>query len=332
MTSDNNSNNVFNSISEEDVYNKINLLIRLPDREFGIICASNKYYNDLCNNSFYSERIFEERTRRLVDNDIIEFKNQSREAMTWKDFYIRLFQFLPIQKELIASNFEYDNTHRILRQLIEENKLMELKILQKIYNKIENKNLFERFEIGKFYFIEKAINYNSFDVLKWLIEENKFKVSSISLIDSIKKNNINLFKYLYQYIPKKQLHSNLTTLIHVAAINNNLDILKFIDLQEGKEILDELYPEQLLSELIYGTNNKKMNLDTLKWLHSRGAILTSQAANEAVRREDLEMLQWIYEHGVRPNFEIRFIHLTPEIENWLKLKNLMPIDIQLQSN
>ena len=79
-------NNVFNSNFEEDIYNKVNLLIRLPDREFGIVCSSNRYYNNLCNNSFYSERIFEERTRRLVDNDIIAFKESN---MTWKDFYIR---------------------------------------------------------------------------------------------------------------------------------------------------------------------------------------------------------------------------------------------------
>ncbi len=289
-------NNVFNSNSEEDIYNKVNLLIRLPDREFGIVCASNKYYNDLCNNSFYSERIFEERTRRLVDNDIIEFKEPN---MTWKDFYIRLFSFLPIQKQLIANGFEEEYTEVIFEKLIQENKLMELKIIKSLYDKInQNNNIFD--DLYQYdditYFMSFSIKKNKFEILKWLIENNENRLNIRILYELIQHNE--MFKYFYDYFDKIITNYNLQKIIETLAKENNIDLLNFVDLQG---VSQEIYQYINLSHLIYS----KANLDTVKWFSSKGTILTSQAANEAFQKQNLPMVQWIYEQGVEPTNEIR---------------------------
>ncbi len=320
-----NNSNVFNTNTEQDVYNKVNLLIRLSDREFGIICSSNKYYNDLCNNSFYSERIFEERTRRLVDNDIIEFKEHN---MTWKEFYMRLFTFLPIQKKLIASNFEENYTKDIFILFIEQNKLMEMKMIKTLYHKINHNNsifdkLYQYDDRTIIYLINVTIFTNRFEILKWLMQDNEhlFDVQILYLSLNNNNNNNEMFKYLYDYFDEETIKKELIRIIEILANDNNIELLNFVD---RKGVPYKVYRNLELGNLIYSWwNMRKFNLGTLKWLHSKGSMLTSFVANAAIMANNLPMLQWIHEQGVELPNDIRSMKLTPEIRNWLISKKLL---------
>ncbi len=314
-------NNVFNSNFEEDIYNKVNLLIRLPDREFGIVCSSNRYYNNLCNNSFYSERIFEERTRRLVDNDIIAFKESN---MTWKDFYMRLFAFLPIQKQLIENNFEEDYTDAIFDKLILEDKLMEMKIIKTLYDKINrndnnnNSSIFYKLYRSDNRIIRHLIIYaisnNRFTILKWLLQNNETPLDIKILYFSMTHNE--MFKYLYDYFDQTTINNGLQTIFQTLIRDNNIELLNFID---SRSISQQIYENIMLADSIYLDSK----LDTVKWLHSKGVPLTSQAMNKAIRKQDLPMIQWFYERGIRPTINAKNLYVDPEIHNWLTSRNLL---------
>lgn len=321
--------NIFNS--DENVYQKIDLLTRLPNASFIALSATNKLYYTLCNKSRYSEGIYEMRVRNFVLDEIIEFKPSK---MTWKEFYQRTYIFTIKLLYYTFQRFKYAN------KLAKENKLMELKILESCYgvlpsvagaNKaIETLNIevllwLKERDIIPYYectiwSLDKAIKLNRIDMMKWICFEYprtpQIKLKSIHVKSIIEKDNLKMLKTFSDCIDKSITNNNI---LNDLASKGEWKKLDYIFYYIG------ILPNEKAA--YYAAKNDQ--IDTVKWLYKRGIVPDEDGidflvkcgkkealqflsgknnvkfneinANSALEYGQFDILKWLYEKDIYPN-------------------------------
>ena len=74
-------------INKLSIWEIVEIVSDMPDTEFGKFCQTNKFIHDVCYEGNLSESVFENRTRKFIDQKLIDFKEP---GMSWQEFYRRI--------------------------------------------------------------------------------------------------------------------------------------------------------------------------------------------------------------------------------------------------
>ncbi len=108
-------------INKLSIWEIVEIVSDMPDKEFGKFCQTNKFIHDVCYNGNLSEAVFENRTRKFIDQKLIDFKEP---GMSWQEFYRRIHL---MNHPIYGGGSAYGTTSFL--EYIREGALMEVKIL-----------------------------------------------------------------------------------------------------------------------------------------------------------------------------------------------------------
>ncbi len=302
-------------------YQATNIFVQSPLSEFKLLSSLNKQLFNLVYNSFYSESIFQERSQIEFDNELLEYREDSGEAMKWKDFYQRMIWY---KKNIIKEDYKCKivtdiKTRRwidiltdfvkFILDLVQNNKLMELKML---YQTIDNKRKFKK------YIAEFAGKYNKLDIINWLI---KLPLNnSIELLDL--QETILVYAVCYE-------HNNLAKELYAKGFEITENVVQNSSFAGNIEMLDWFYslnsslvPNEFASYMAIVTKDFK----TLIWLYEHGVQLpeiTSRCYETLAKNNGLEIFKWFFERGIRPTLALlnRAIeHKNDNLADWMRDK------------
>ncbi|AYV85926.1 MAG: hypothetical protein Solivirus1_83 [Solivirus sp.] len=141
------ANTVFPDLPNELI---IDILAKTDHASFSNLCGEPEFRSYCSGNSALSERLYEERCKKKLDQEFLKFKPPE---MKWKKFYNRIIFFVRnLNYRTLDTNFSNYYTAQGM--------LMELKIYYEILNKLPN--------IDAIIIATKA---GHLDVLKWLFEK-----------------------------------------------------------------------------------------------------------------------------------------------------------------
>lgn len=266
-------------------YDLVFLLESLQDKEFVKMCSTDKKMFDICYNSKDSERIFNTRSEKFIDKDIIELKDPK---MKWKEFYIRIRK---LENEQLSVN-EYCKNGGLLEVKIYVYILNTYPDLNGYNLAIENGHL----EIVKFIhsFDPKideyddlyiSIKYNQLEIFKYLLSIG-IKIQQIrerdDIGDIISYERIEMIKHLISIgFSAKDFEYYVENMIR----GNKFETLKYL-ISVG---LDIKCLEKNISVAL-----SQNRLDVLKFLHSVGFKFTMEHINIIIPREKREMLNYMF--------------------------------------
>ncbi|AYV86016.1 MAG: hypothetical protein Solivirus3_16 [Solivirus sp.] len=236
----------------------IQLLIEADDETFNRLCSSDQFKSFCSINSTFSERIYDERAKRLVERqfskDLIQFKPAD---MKWREFYIKM-------KYVID---HIDNLDPNI--LAEQGMLFQLKMLYEIKGEIPN---------------QEGINLTAkngrLDVLRWIYE----KLGSIGLPDqeglylAAGQGQLEVLKWIFS------INGALPFDLVWIARQGYLDVLKWI------YSINRSLPDQEGIALAAGNGQ----LDVLKWIYEINHQLPVESAVEfAESRGHFDVGEWV---------------------------------------
>lgn len=309
-------------IENLSLYQKVQLLSTVDRGTFNKLCNLNREYSEICNGTLppsivkrygtLTETMYENRVKKFFDDDIQKF---AEPGMTWREFYQRISKMYEEFEKNILSNTVYMDI--LLENYCKENKLMELKIMSNI-KRPNGRGVFPTPEVALYY----AVVNNNVDLLKWLISE-EIMPEKIDYDNALAKGKQDIVNIILSTNP------NFTPDIDTA----------YYALQEGNlELLKTLYSDyglimngQSLDDIIFELDNTEKILDIFKWHASipppDGPILpTFRAADNALRIENIDILEWLSEQNrpIYPKFEdIDLSELKNYTIRWLQSKELI---------
>lgn len=240
-------NELFNS--EKYILEHIFFLEILPLEIFINFTATNKYFRNLVS-GFYSERIFEERSKRFFDSETLCL----RENMKWKEFYMRVVKFE--NRRLVFKT----NQPEWYINLFKNKQELELKILFRslVYKK-------EYMLLRGLDFEEMIVKYNLVNLMIWRYNFARF-YNDVLLIHAIINLDIEMIKCLINldsnFVPD---NTDIECLIDKCEDEDNIDAA--IDIFE---IFSQLNPPIIPAlELIMSIWNRISRERVLTWLKSK---------------------------------------------------------------
>ena len=146
-------------------YEQLELLIRIPNREFQQLCRVNRTLASICSGQpnadivanfgpGISEQLYESRVKYHYDEKFLKFRENE---MSWREFYNRLTKVI----QLINTVPDIQD-YFVLIELVENRDLLELKVIQDL---VEDK---ERSIVA---IAIAAANIHVVPILKWILSQ-----------------------------------------------------------------------------------------------------------------------------------------------------------------
>ncbi len=265
---------------------KINVLAQVDDKTFKSLCSINKEYNRICNDVRLKERIYEERTRAKLSDEIIAFKESN---MKWKEFYDRIISLINNKGH---DFYEYS--------LARQDKLMELKILGTI---LTQPMLIEAIAMGRLNILKYALEQGY--QINHVNNDNSVNFAGALLLSAAENGQVAVLDFFETlgFLPTN-------TTVGDAIVRGYLNVLKW---GEQRNIIPDA--ESAIDAVLYD------HLDILEWLYERHGVLPDEdLLNERLHEEQIdlfdynqEIYDWLLEHHVyvrdfepQPDYEFEY--------------------------
>ncbi len=270
----------------------IQLLVNAPLSEFNTLCRSSKKFNNLCNNSQISERIFEERSYKIFDLELINLKPKS---MKWQKFYRTIIVYK--SKGSLEEIYNY-----IIEILAQNNDLEAIKLIYDVVKRNPTQQIFTQ------HLFDAAVSQNLSNLAIWLFETFGFILDPENIVygDFLKycvQNNI-FGPNILQQIETRLLdlgyqEEQLTEILdffaehNIYPIPNQLLLSQFVILEW---LITHNIPIPNDTAAIISNHMYVWGIDMFELLDKSGYDIDVVSANNAANRGNIELLEWLYEN------------------------------------
>lgn len=299
-------------------YAHYEVLVQTHPDDFPQLCRANRELIELCSGylsdatvlaygSNITERLYYDRSKRWFDSKLLKAKSES---MSWREFYIRLNNFVENISDFIEQideiatleNYEENITEIKLLSLLNPPIIpRDYGITQLVTRNYELLSWFDSLGIKPKTgwwaqtdddVFKEALQYGDIQVINWFLEKG-YKPDITNGIDYIvlyRPLEIAEFMKSKGYLPSSDA-------VRRALENANEERLSW--LTSNNITLDpNIKKEIIANNALFGSNIK---LEKIKWLIQRGYYPTIDGVNSAAAYGNLEILKYLKTKGFLPN-------------------------------